>query len=178
VGQGIPSGSTNLLSQPFFLGSESLAGYVVKACHPKSEQNLASNASLFTTFQSRPFVSTLAVPILYTQRIAGCLLISSTQADYFLSSTRLSQVKDDAQLIALAFAAEQFYPVECIELQTMPPFEQQQAHIATFRQRVVALMRTRHTTARPLTWMEAEELIWQQLEEEMIQLAASQSEML
>jgi hypothetical protein len=181
-GQGIPSGNatekSNLECQPFFLGGESLAGYVVKTCHPKSEQNLASNASLFSTFQRRPFVSTLAAPILSTQRIAGCLLVSSTQAEYFLSSTRLSLVKDYTHLIALAFATEQFYPVECIELQTMPPFELQQTHTAAFRQRVVALMKTRHTTARPLTWAQAEELICQQLEEEMIQLVASQRELL
>src|SRR5438552_7233409 len=87
LGQGVLGRNTSQESQSFFLGGESLAGYAVKACYPKSEQSLASNALLFPMFQHRPFVSTLATPILCTQRIAGCLLVSSTQADYFLSST-------------------------------------------------------------------------------------------
>jgi hypothetical protein len=174
-GRGTPFWNTDLEYQPFLLGAESLAGYVVSVCHPQSRQTEHNYNDLpFPAIQHVPFASTVALPILCAQHIAGCLLVSSTQPNYFLSSDRLTLLQTYTQLLSLAFTTDQFYPIECIELKIMPCLKQQQAHIGTFRRRVIAMMRKKQTANQNLTWPDAERRVWQQLEEEMIQLVRTQ----
>ena len=58
-------------------------------------------------------------------------------------------------------ANKQFYPLDCIELRVMPPVEKQRAHFTRFQQRVITLMRETLNTPHPLTYMEAEQIVWQ-----------------
>src|SRR5205823_2626176 len=73
-------------------------------------------------------------------RIAGCLLVSSSQYNYFLSPSRSALIEQYAKLLALAFEHHEFYEPHQIELRVMPDQEEQKAYFANFRQRVANTM--------------------------------------
>src|SRR5437763_651946 len=85
-------------------------------------------------------INTESVPILCAARIAGCLLVSSTQYNYVLQQARLALIEDYANLLALAFEPEEFYEPYEIELRVLPNQEIQKKHFANFRQRVANTM--------------------------------------
>ncbi len=176
VGQGTPPWRDDLEQEAIFLGAESLAGYVVTSCRPAVVQNLASENFRLPAYRAEHELSAMVTPILYASQVAGCVLVSSTQTDYFNSSSRLSLISDYTQLIALAFTPEQFYPPEWLELRVMPSFDAQRVLLTSFRERVIALMKEAAKEEQPLTHAQAEQLAWQQLEEELIHIPSSKTE--
>ncbi len=172
VGMGTPPWEGDLEQKAMLLGAESLAGHVVATCHPEAVQDLSAT-SLLPAYQTEHEVSAMASPILYANRIAGCLLFSSTQKDYFTLPSRLALIAGYTRLVALAFEPKEFYPPEIIELRMMPSLEVQRKYFAIFRQRVHSLMVESFATREPLTTVEAEHLVWQRLEEEMIRYSSS-----
>ena len=175
VGQGTPPWPGDLEQEAILLGAESLAGYVVASCRSEVVPNLAKETSRLPAHRAEHEMSATAVPILYTNRVAGCVLVSSTLTNYFASSSRLSLIADYTKLIALAFTTEQFYPPEWIELRVMPPFEVQQGHLASFRDRVNALMIETSSQKQSLPRTQAEQRVWQQLEEELIHISSGKT---
>lgn len=119
--------------------------------------------------------SAAAAPITREGKVAGSLLISSTQADYFLPF-RAQLVQSYADMLALAFVHEEFYPSDCFDLQLTPPPAMQRAYLSTFRQRLIKAMNQAATNQQPLTVIQAEQLIWQQIEDELLRLPFSQEE--
>jgi hypothetical protein len=101
--------------------------------------------------------------------VAGCLLISSTQASYFASPARQALIADYARLIALAFTQEQFYPLEWINLRVMPPLVEQRRLLITLPRRIPRIIQEASSNSRLIARSEAEQLAWQQVEEELIQ---------
>ena len=170
-GLGSPPWEGNLSHTKMFLGTESLAGYVVTHGRPQAIPDLTAE-SILPAHRTALEMSALASPILYANRIAGCLLFSSTQSNAFLSAARQSLIHDYTLLIALAFDNAEFYPLEHIELRLMPPLPVQERYMATFRQRVVALMKEALATRQILTRTQAEQRVWQQIEAELIQAGA------
>lgn len=170
VGQGTQPWETDLETKGMFLGAESLAGYVVTTCHEEAVQNLATDTTLLPAYQTEYEVSAMAIPILHANRIAGCLLVSSTQPNYFLAPERRALIQAYTYLIALAFEPDEFYPPECVELSIMPPLHIQKKYFSSFRQRVHDTMREVAGTQHPLTGIQAEQKVWQQLEEELSSL--------
>lgn len=168
IGMGTPPWPRDLDQYALFLGAESLAGYAVTHSRQQSIDDLRTNCTVVPAYQAEHEVSAIAHPITYANRIAGCLLLSSTQPRYFAPAKMRSLVSDYTQLIALAFTPEAFYPLEQIELQIMPPLERQRASFVNFQQRVIALMRDAYNSSRPLAREQAEVLVWQQLEEELL----------
>ncbi len=173
MGMGTPPWPGDLEHKALFLGAESLAGYVVANCRPEGIDDLREGAYFLPAYQTEYEVSAFAYPFLYATRVAGCLLLSSTQPNYFLSPSRLSLIADYAQLIALAFTPDQFVLPEHIELRLMPTIAQQYELFATFQQRVKELMRESLYAGRLITRTEAEQIVWQQLEEALIRLSTS-----
>jgi transcriptional regulator with XRE-family HTH domain len=176
VGQGTPPWHDDLEQEAIFLGAESLAGYVVASCRGESVQDLSRETYRLPAHRAEHELSATAVPILYTNRVAGCVLVSSTRPNYFALSSRLALISDYTRLIALAFRPEQFYPPEWIDLRVMPPFDVQQVHLASFRDRVIALMKETSGTKQPLPRTQAEEYVWQHLEEELIYIPSKQDQ--
>ncbi|MFL5695726.1 MAG: GAF domain-containing protein, partial [Ktedonobacteraceae bacterium] len=119
--------------------------------------------------------SAAAAPITLEGKIAGSLLVSSTQPDYFLPS-RQTLVQDYADLIALAFSPEDFYDPECIELGVMPPQRVQQPYLTGFRQRLVDTMLQATRNQQPITITQAERLAWQDIEEKLLQVSFQSEE--
>ncbi len=176
VGQGTPPWEADLEHEAILLGAESLAGYVVASCRPEAVQNLARETYRLPAHRAAYEQSATAVPLLYANRVAGCVLVSSTQPNYFVSSSRLSLIADYTRLIALALKPEQFYPPECIGLRVIPSFEVQEVLLASFRSRVIALMQEASNQRQPLTRTQAEQLVWQRLEEELIHIPSGKTE--
>jgi hypothetical protein len=168
VGLGTPPWPGDLEQQAIFLGAESLAGHVVTNSHSETINDLRADNSLLPAYQTEYEVSASAHPIMYTNRVAGCLLISSTQPNYFLPQARLSLISDFTQLISLAFTPEQFYPLDRIELRIMPSLEVQRDLFTTFQQRIIAVMKESLNASHPLSRFEAEQSVWKQFEEELI----------
>ncbi|HLH62803.1 MAG TPA: GAF domain-containing protein [Ktedonobacteraceae bacterium] len=163
VGKGTAPWSGELEQKGMFLGAESLAGYVVTTCQPAQIQNTFEDKSL-PAHQVEYELSAAAHPILYTGRIAGCVLISSTQPNYFISPARNALIGEYANLLALAIEPEEFVDPLDIELMLMPPHEKQKQYFATFRQRVTQVLLT-----TSMSNQQAEQYVWEQLEEELLQ---------
>ncbi len=152
-----------------FLGAESLAGAALSALHTKVVYNFSEERTIYPrTLEIGEECSGIACPILYTNHVAGCLQVSSTSPNYF-SSEQQQQIERYAELFALAFSHEQFYPFEALDLHPMPAEHEQQEYVAQFRKRVGQVMRDTGTE-QPLTLLQAEQRVWQQIEEELLAL--------
>lgn len=168
VGYGTPPWVGNLEQKGMFLGAESLAGYSVTALRPVENNDIRDKHNPLPAHQVEGELSAAAHPIMYSGRVAGCMLVSSTQLHYFLSQYRLSLIHQYANLLALAFDPEDFYDPSEIELQMMPSHTIQKEHFANFRNRVTAIM-----AQGGITNAQAEQEVWEELEEELLRLEAS-----
>jgi hypothetical protein len=173
VGQGTYPWSGNLEQQAMFLGAESLAGNVVTLCRPGIIENLDEEHNLMPAARVDFEKSAAIYPILYAGRIAGVLLISSTQYNHFLLQTRTALAQSYADLIALSFEAEDFYAPEDIALCVMPTHNEQKQYFAKFRQLIANTMIVAASRNRPVNNIEADQIVWQRLEEELLQLPIS-----
>ncbi|MDQ2905543.1 MAG: hypothetical protein ABI456_12150 [Ktedonobacteraceae bacterium] len=172
VGRGTPPWKSMMDQQAILLGSESLAGRAVSTYHQLTFQDRTEPQSLFPSHWTEWEESASACPILFDGRIAGCLLVSSTQPNYFLPF-RETLIQHYARLIVLAFEAHEFYDLREIELHPMPLYQEQEPYFAGFRQRITAAMLRSAQNQQPITIAQAEQLAWQQLEEEFLRLPLS-----
>jgi|SRR5947209_4484723 len=166
---GTPPWEEQMEHRTRFLGAESLAGYVVSVNRPQVIANLNEQHELPNHLPEHA-LSAAAAPILYASRSAGCLLVTSAQPGYFSSPALLELIQEYASLLTLAFRPEDFYDRERIALQVMPSFEVQQSYLSTFRQRIVTLLRKAAGDRQPMSYNEAEQQVWWQIEEELLQL--------
>jgi len=168
AGYGTYPWSGDLSQKGLFLGAESLAGYVVTTCHSAVIAN-TEKETMFPAHRVEYEKSCAIYPILYTGRIAGCLIASSAETNHFISSTRLSLLQKYTDLLALAIEPENFYEPEEIQLRVMPNQQTQREHFADFRQRVASTMIEAARRNKPLNNLEAEDFVWRELEAELLQ---------
>jgi hypothetical protein len=175
-GRGTPPWSAELERETMFLGAESLAGYVASKCRSEAVGDLRTEAMYLPHYKVGHEVSAAASPLMYANRVAGCLLVASTIPNYFASSARFQLVQDYASLVVEALTPEQFYPHEQIHLRLMPSFGVQHRLLMTLQDRINGLMLSAQndSTRPPLTRAQAELLAWQQLEEELLEAAEEQ----
>ena len=166
-GRGTPPWESNLSYKAQFLGAESLAGHVVSTMRPEAV-NLVSAPVVFPALPTEHEASAMAAPIVFANRVAGCLLVSSAQPNYFISQAKFTQITDYALLLSLAFEPGEFYPPERINLRVMPPLSIQRPVLDQFQRRVVTRMYESYAAERPLSRAQAELAIWQQIEAELI----------
>jgi hypothetical protein len=174
VGVGTSPWVGDLEPSAMFLGAESLAGNVVTLFRPGIIQDLNEAHNLMPATRVAYEQSAAIYPILYAGRIAGVLLISSTEINYFLSQSRNDLVQYYADLTALAFDPEDFYTPEQIALCVMPSHEEQKEYFTNFRQMVAETMLHAANKNRPVNAIQADLLVWQRLEDELLKLAALQ----
>ncbi len=75
--------------------------------------------------------------------------------------------------MALTFALQDFYEPEDIDLYVMPLPPLQVPYLASFRQRVLEVMREANTTQQPITNEQAEQAVWHHIEDELARLVLS-----
>ncbi len=166
AGKGTSPWTADLEHDVLFLGLESMSGYATEVRHIVSDSDLRKSKT-FPAFQDEYELSAAAYPIRFEGRIAGCLLASSTQTDYF-SQQRLNLLMMFSDLIALAFDKRDFYPPSLVELRVMPKPSIQRPVLATFRQRVTARFQTAMHEQQQLSNAEIELQVWQELEAELL----------
>ncbi len=169
VGRGTPPWESNLDQQAILLGAESLAGHAVTLGRLVANQDLLEEQSLSPGYHGQWEESATAAPIMLEGRIAGCLLVSSSQANYFQQS-RQTLIESYADLIALAFETIEFYDTRQIELGLVPFQDVQKLYLSGFRQRLSETMIQATKNQRPLTIFEAEQIVWQRFEAELLGL--------
>jgi hypothetical protein len=154
----------------FFRGAESLEGYAVTTGRL---QVVDEEGSVLLPYVRRDYVnSTVTCPILRANRVAGYIMVFSTQVRFFSVQGRQTLVQSYANLLSLCFNDSDFYSLEHFALHIMPPNEIQSSIIGTFRQRVSDILRTGLTNQRRMSISEAEMIAWQQVEEEIIRFSS------
>lgn len=171
MGRGTAPWVSDLEHLSIFLGMESLAGYVVQYRRPASIEDLGKE-QLLPAYQTQFELSAAAHPIWLEGRLAGCLLASSTQVNYF-SQQRLALLNTFSDIISLAFEEEEFYSPNLIELRIMPGPDKQRPYLATFRQRVTQTL-VNSALTKHLNNLEAEQIVWQELEEVLLALPVAE----
>ncbi len=130
-----------------YLGSTTLAGTAamlqrVQIWSDQEEGRLPVEADEFEC-------SACAAPLLRGSRIAGVLLVSSTQPKFFLDPMACQAVSEYAQLLALALRDQDFYPVSQLRLRPMADLTIQRDYIArTHSNRIIAYARKYHISRR------------------------------
>jgi len=168
IGIGNPPWGRDRELNAMFLGAESLCGYVATIGEEQINQDVEHMESLIPAHKTPEEKSAAVYPIIHEGKLAGVLLISSTQPNYFVSEARLKLMKSFANLIALIFEPREFYNQSDIQLYGMPDQEQQEPHFANFRQRVTELLQKSRATEHEMSSAEAEDEVWRQLEEELL----------
>lgn len=166
---GTPPWKSEGEQQLMFLGAESLAGYVVATNRPAAIQNLRDNTNYIPSQQGEYEVSAAAAPLLFAGRIAGCLLFSSTQPDYF-EEFRFPYIQGYTNLMTLALDPENFYSPSLIDLRIMPSLHVQQTHLVDYQKHVQQILRNSVLTGHSIAFPEAERMAWQHLEELLLNL--------
>ena len=72
--------------------------------------------------------------------------------------------------MALAFEPGDFYAPEQVDLRLMPHYSLQEKYLVQFRQRVSEVMLQAAKNHQPIDLFQAQDRVWRQLEEELLQL--------
>jgi hypothetical protein len=169
IGRGTHPWKATMKHEVAYLGIESLAGYALSNAHLLSIQD-RSDILMFYPARWLDWEKSSAVcPIMREGRFAGSLIVSSNQPGYFLSYREML-IRNYAELMALAFEPEDFYELSDIQLMMMPEFEVQEQYFHSIRQRISQIMEDGAKKNPPITITEAEQVAWQQLEDEFVQL--------
>lgn len=169
VGRATSPWQTNLEQNPIFLGAESMAGFAVMHQRPLIIESREERNNIYPAHWIEWEESAAAYPITYDGMIAGSLLVSSTRANYFVPFRR-TLIQNYARLMALAFEPGDFYPPEQIDLRLMPHYSLQEKYLVQVRRRVSDVMLQAARNQQPIDLFQAQDRVWRQLEEELLQL--------
>lgn len=169
MGQGTFPWNTDLENLSIFLASESLAGYVAQNQLASSIEDLTKE-TLLPAYQTEDEMSAAAAPIMLEGKIAGCLLASSTEIGHF-TQQRLTLLALFSDLVSLALDPGEFYPPEIIQLGVMryKRADGQRAILRRYPGLVQARLLESYQTPHPLTYLEAEEIVWSELENQVLE---------
>jgi hypothetical protein len=172
VGIGTPPWERNLNQRSPFLGLESLAGSAVMRQHLVCLQSRQEPSLLACAQWATHEESAAASPITRQTKVAGCLLVSSTQPRYFTPALQ-TVIEHYANLLSLAFEAEQFFDPDRIQLQVLPSAQEQLPIVETFQARVSRTLveAAAHHEFLPLVLVQRR--VWQEIEEELLQAFTS-----
>lgn len=172
AGRGTLPWGNHLEQQGTLLGSESLAGYSVSSHRLVTNPNLRDEHGIYPGYRGEWEESAAAAPIRRGDRVAGAFLVSSIRTNYF-PPDRLALIQGYADLLSLAFEPEAYYDQDCIELWSLPPYPVQRPYFLGFRQRIISVMAQAAQNQQPLDFTQAEQFVWQSIEDELIALAAA-----
>jgi hypothetical protein len=170
TGYGGPPATKSFINQTFFCGAESQAGLAALEAHPVVIQNAEEAQRVVPNQHTVVFGSSLAIPILQYDRIAGCACFVSPQQDYF-SPECIGLLKHYVNILTIAFEPHEFYLLPDVNLAMMPPRSQQAPILANLQERITAYMLHRTPEGLFLSWLEAEYKAIKEKEGTLLQLA-------
>ena len=157
-----------------FFGLESLCGHVVQFRRPIHIHEHTQKKRFYPTHYDVKAESIVACPLIRANQIAGCLTIISAHPHYF-TDTHMNLINSYLDLFMLGFDATDFYNFEQIALGIMPSCDLQAPILDLFSSRVTALLIKMAHQQPPMTRPEAEQQLWQELEQEFLTMAARSS---
>lgn len=167
-GLATPPWPHNLPEKPLFFGAESLVGYAIsKAC--SCVINSSEEITFFPVHWTEHERSAAAFPIFRQGRVAGGLIVSSVE-EYFFTPPRLSIVEEYSYLATCIFEAEDTFLFDDVELRVMPPYVQQLPYFQDYKQRVSQKFVEADEQDRHISLQQARQLVWQDLEELLLQV--------
>lgn len=142
-----------------YLGSTTLAGTAVIMQRMLVWNNVGGGDRLQVEVDEYE-ESACAVPVMRANRIAGVLIVSSTQPMFFNDAMASQAVIEYAQLLATALPERDFQPHSVLNLRPMPNLELQRAHITQFYVSRILTYARKHGISR----MEAEQRVRREME--------------
>jgi hypothetical protein len=171
AGRGTPPWKHQIEQLTQFLGAESLSGHALITRHPVVIRNRTEIEQIFPLHAFDGEESSVAYPVLLSDRAVGSLYISSTQSSYF-TQNHLDLIQKYVDLFVVAFDPHTFYDLSNIELGIMPSRLQQMSYISHFNERVAQHIMQATRQNKSLTPSQASTMVWQELEEELLQLSS------
>jgi hypothetical protein len=167
---GNPPWNHMIEQKSFFLGAESITGQAVMACSPFVIQNIRNRdePGIQSIHLDEYIMSAAALPLQRDGHVAGCLLVVSTQPNFFIPS-RFALIEQYGHLLMVAFHDDEFYERQQIDLQFVPSLGEQRAYLAHLRNRISTLMKQASLAGQSKTWLEADREVRQQLESELLE---------
>ena len=166
-GLGTPPWPPDLAQKTMFLGAESLVGHIIS----RSRYGVINSRDELTFFPANwteKEQSVAAFCIARYTRVAGALLVSSAR-EHFFTPSRVALLEHYSHLAALIFEPWEFYDLSALDLKMMPSETIQAPYFHDFNQRVSRQFADAIAEHRQITLQEARQLIWQDLEEELLQ---------
>lgn len=157
----------DLGQKTMLLGAESLVGHILPRFH-YGVINSRSEMTFFPANWTEHEQSVAAFSISRQAKLAGGLLISSAH-EYFFTDARIALLERYAHLASLIFEPEEFFDVKDINLGMLPSEERQAPYFQNFNQRVAQKFSIATATHMHLSLQKAHLLVWQDLEEELLQ---------
>lgn len=153
-------------SRLIFLGAESLGGWMLGRERPVVVSDLQQLSGIWPSAQSGQGQAAASWPFLREGKLAGCLLVASMQ-NTFWTAERLQILEVYANAIALSFRDEEFIPLHQVMLHEIPTSSRSEESrlLSQMRERV---NRMRREQGYRLSEFEAERLVFQQMEEELL----------
>ncbi len=168
MGVGITPWGGNVEHQTILMGSETVPGRVVSSRHPLIIENFRDQRE--GVHESRiGIASSCTYPLLREDRLLGTFGAICNLPGYFLPP-RQALIQRYATLVSAIFPSDAFYAPQDIQIGVMPRPEVQLPYLNTFRARVQRVLVEAVERKEPLSGVEAEQLVWQQLEEELLHL--------
>jgi hypothetical protein len=161
--QGTPPWPREREERNLYYGAESLAGHAVATCRLYKIEDLRSYTGWLPKQRVNDEVSVAACPIQRAGQVAGCLLLTSTQAGYFHRG-RLRLLQHYGYLAQMAFEQNDFYEVQDIELRLMPDACTQEPYLRLFHKQVEEVL----AYGEIITWEQAALQVMHQIEEKLI----------
>src|SRR5436305_6594235 len=167
-GLATPAWPRNLVRRSMFFGYESLAGYAISHEH-SSVITCRDKTNLWVIEWMNHERSVAACPILFCTRILGSLIVTSASESFF-TSARLTVIEDYTRLLACIFEPEEFFDFNEIELGIMPSYACQLPYLSGYNERVLRKMVEANRVGQQLAVQQAHQLVWQDLEEVLLQV--------
>ncbi len=159
--------------QTLFLGAESQAGRAVMIGSPIVVQSLAEKERRYAIRYEPEEGSIATCPIMKADSTAGCLYIFVSRQNYF-TPEHMKLAQAYANLLILGFEESGFYSLSEIDLGMMPPLSQQLPFFSDFQTRVTRYMVQEQAECGFITRPQAEQIIWKQIEDELLHLPFSE----
>ncbi|GCE09615.1 GAF domain-containing protein [Dictyobacter aurantiacus] len=157
-----------------FYGLESQIGYAVQTKRPIVIHKHLIKKQWFPVNYNELAESIVAYPLIHANQIAGCMTLISPKPQHF-SDVHMELIRRYVDLFMLSFESSDLYDFEQIALGVMPSSDVQEAILEEFNSRATQLIIEASKRGLSLTRPEAEKLLWPEIEQELLDIAAGSS---
>jgi hypothetical protein len=112
----------------------------------------------------------MVVPLRQASSIAGSLGVFSRQKQDF-PPIRQNLIEHYTDLLASTIPAQDYYPLHQIQLGLMPTFTLQTPHLSSLQRRIQQQLLQAQETGIHVSYQQAEQQVWQELEREFLSLS-------